>query len=77
VDDQENSVRLFAGQESFLFSIMAIPAVCPTQPPIQLELEAFTPREKLQEHEADHSLPFSAKVKNGGNILPLPIPLQG
>jgi hypothetical protein len=34
--------------------------------------EAVSSEVKRQGHEADHSLPPSAEVKNGGAILPLP-----
>jgi hypothetical protein len=55
----------------FLFSIASTLALGPTQSPIQLVPEAASPRVKRQRGEADHSSPFSAKVKNGGAILSL------
>jgi hypothetical protein len=35
-------------------------------------IEGFSPRLKRPGHDADHSPPASAKVKNGGAITPLP-----
>jgi hypothetical protein len=52
----------------FLFSIVSRPATGPTQPPIQWVPGALFPRVKWQGHEADHSLPSSAKDKNDGAI---------
>jgi hypothetical protein len=43
----------------------------PTQPPIQWVPGALSPGVKRQGREADHSLPSSAEVKNGGAISPL------
>jgi hypothetical protein len=52
------------GQEIFRFSIMSRPALGPTQP--------VSLRVKRLGHNADHSDPSSAEVKNGGTIPPLP-----
>jgi hypothetical protein len=43
----------------------------------KLVLGALSLKEKLSEHEADHSPPSSTKVKNGGAIPPLHIHLHG
>jgi hypothetical protein len=61
----------------FLFSIMSISALGPTQPPIKWIPGVISPEIKRQELEADHSPPFSAEVKNGGAIPSLPIRLHG
>jgi hypothetical protein len=58
-------------QEIFLFSTTSIPALGPTQPPIQWVPGALSPGVKRQGREADHSPPSSAKTKNGGDIPPL------
>jgi hypothetical protein len=50
--------------EFFLFATMSRPALGSTQPPIQLVPRAFTLGVKWPGHEADRSLPFSAKVKD-------------
>jgi hypothetical protein len=42
-----------------------------TQPPSNVYQGFFPWRVKLLEREADHSLPSSAEVKNGGAIPPL------
>jgi hypothetical protein len=55
------------GQESFLYSAVSIPALGPTQPPIQR-----VPEVKRPGREADHSPPSNAEVENGGAIRPLP-----
>jgi hypothetical protein len=57
------------------FSLLHIiqTALGTTQFPIQWVLTGVSfPRGKTARHEADHSLPYSAKVKNGGAILALP-----
>jgi hypothetical protein len=40
-------------------------------------MRAVFPTVKWQEHEADHSAPFSAEVKNRGATPPLHIGLHG
>jgi hypothetical protein len=60
------------GQEIFLFSTASRSALRPTQPPMQWVLVAFFPAGKTPGAVADHSLPSSAKVKNGGAIPPFP-----
>jgi hypothetical protein len=47
-------------------------ALGPTQPPIQWVPGAVIPEVKQPGLEADHSLPFSAKVKNAWNYTPIP-----
>jgi hypothetical protein len=47
-------------------------ALGPTQPSIQWILESLSPGVKQLSYEADCSPPCSAKVKNGGAVLPLP-----
>jgi hypothetical protein len=47
----------------FLFTTMSRTALGPTQPPIQLVPGALSLRVKWPGHEADHSLPPSAKIK--------------
>jgi hypothetical protein len=42
----------------------------PTQPPIQWVFGTISPGIKQPGHEADHSPPSSAEVKNGG-VIPL------
>jgi hypothetical protein len=55
----------------FFFSIVSRPVLGPTQPPVQWVLGALSPGVKQHGHEADHSLPSSAKIKNGGAMSPL------
>jgi hypothetical protein len=47
----------------FLFDTMSSPALRPTQPPIQWVAGAFSLGIKRPDHEADHSPPSSAEVK--------------
>jgi hypothetical protein len=58
--------------KNFLFSTLSIPVLAPTQPHIQWVPGVVFQREKWQGHEAGHSPPTSANVKNGGAIPPLP-----
>jgi hypothetical protein len=60
------------GQDFFLFPTVTRPALVPTQPTIQWVPGALSPGVKQQGHEADHSPPSSAEVKNGGAIPSLP-----
>jgi hypothetical protein len=66
--------RLGYGQDGWvigvLFSIMSRLALGPIQPHIQWVPGAVSPG--VRRHEADHSSPSSAEVKNGGTIPPLP-----
>jgi hypothetical protein len=48
----------------FLFATASRPALGPVQSAIQWVQEAHTPGIKLSGHEADHSPPSSAEVKN-------------
>jgi hypothetical protein len=68
---EELGFDFLQGQEVFLFSTASIPALGPTQPPIQWVLRAVSLGVKRPGREANHSLPSSAEVKNGGAILPL------
>jgi len=54
----------------FLFTIESRPTLWPTQPSIQWVPGALTPG-----HEAGHSPPFSAEVKNARSYTPTP-PIQ-
>jgi hypothetical protein len=51
----------------FFYSTASRPALGPTQPPVQSEIEAFSQRVKRPGHEADHSLPYSAEVNKRGS----------
>jgi hypothetical protein len=70
-------VQFWQQQMIFVFSIASRPALGPTQPPIRWLPGSLSSEVKWQMREADHSPPFSAKVKNGGAIPPLPIWLHG
>jgi hypothetical protein len=59
------------GQEIFPFSTASVPALGPTQPPIQWVPKALYQGIKRMRREADQSHPSSAEVKNGGAIPPL------
>jgi hypothetical protein len=65
--------RFPAGTRDFFFATASRLARGATQPPIELILRALSPRVKRSRREADNSPPSSAKVKNGGAILPLPL----
>jgi hypothetical protein len=54
-----------------LFCAASRPALGPTQHPIYWVPDALSPRVKRPGREADHSLPSSAEVKDGGAIPPL------
>jgi hypothetical protein len=60
------------GQEISLYSTASTLAVAPTQPTIQWVLGVLSLGIKQPRHEANHSCPSSAKVKNCGAIPPLP-----
>jgi hypothetical protein len=64
-------VQFLAGERYFLFSIAALG---PTQPPVEWLLGNVSPEDKKQGHDADHSPPSTAYVKNGGAILHPPPP---
>jgi hypothetical protein len=51
----------------FLFSTVSRLVLWPTHPPLK-----WVPGVKWQGYEADHSVPSSAEVKNGGAMTPLP-----
>jgi hypothetical protein len=59
-------------QETFLLSTVARLALGSKQPPIQLILGALSPGLMRHVLEADHLASSSAKVRNGGDKLPLP-----
>jgi hypothetical protein len=63
LDDRGSRVRLLRGLGIFLFTTASRPVLGPTQPPIQWVTGALSLRVKLQGHEADHSPPASAEVK--------------
>jgi hypothetical protein len=50
--------------EIFLFATASVLILGPIQPPIQWLLRILLPGLKWLGHEADHSLPSSAEVKN-------------
>jgi hypothetical protein len=64
-DSQQN-------QEIFLFSVASRPALGSTQLLIQRVRGEISQQAKWLGHEADLLLPFSAEVKNGEDIPPLP-----
>jgi hypothetical protein len=57
----------------FIFSIGSRLAMGSTQPPIQ---RVISPGINLEEREAGHSRPSSAKVKDGEAVPPLPHSLR-
>jgi hypothetical protein len=57
----------------FLFTTMSISALGPTQSPIQWVLGALSLRVRQPGHEADHSPPSSAKVKNVWSYTSTPL----
>jgi hypothetical protein len=58
--------------KNFPPSTASRPALGPTQPHIQWELEAFSSGIQRLERKAYHSHPSSAEIKNDGAIPPLP-----
>jgi hypothetical protein len=65
-------VWFLAGKNVSLSSTLSRRALGPIQPPIQ-----WAPSVKRPGHEADHSAPSSAKVKNSAAMLTLPLCVQG
>jgi hypothetical protein len=63
--------------KTFLFSTASRSALGPTQPPIQWVPGALSLGVKQLGHDADHTPPSSAKVKNGEAILHSPTHLHG
>jgi hypothetical protein len=63
LDDWGSRVQFLVGAGVFLFTTMSRMALEPTQLPIQGVQEAFSLGVKWPGHEADHSPPSSAKVK--------------
>jgi hypothetical protein len=63
---------------AFLFATASRLVLRPTRPPSQRVPGTLSPGVKRPGHEADHSLPFSAKVKNAWSYTSvLPIRLYG
>jgi hypothetical protein len=62
----------FRQRKILLFTIAYRPPLGPNQPRIQGISGTLSQKVKQQEREADHSPPFSAKMKKGGAISPLP-----
>jgi hypothetical protein len=56
----------------FLFAAASRPALGPIQPPAQWVAGAITPGIKRPVHEADHSPPSSAEVKNAWGYTSTP-----
>jgi hypothetical protein len=56
----------------FLFTTASRTALGPTQPPLQCVPGALSLGVKQLGHEADHSLPSSAEVKNGWSYISTP-----
>jgi hypothetical protein len=61
-----------ARARDFSYSTESRPALGPTQPPVQWVPKALPTRVVQPGSEADHSPLSSAKVKNDGDIPPLP-----
>jgi hypothetical protein len=71
-------VQFLVGAGNFLFNTMLRPAPGPTQPLIQWVLGFISVEVKQPGHEADHSSPYSAEVKECVEIYLLsPIRLHG
>jgi hypothetical protein len=65
-------VRFPIGARDFCLSTASRPALGPIQPLIQWVLGALLPGVKQPGHEADHSPPYNAAVKNVVTLSPLP-----
>jgi hypothetical protein len=65
------------GQAIFVYTTTSRPTLGSTLSPIQRVPGALSTEIRRSEREAEHSLPTSAEVKNGGAILPFPIGLHG
>jgi hypothetical protein len=63
LDDRGSRVRFPAGAGNFSLHTMSRTALGPTQSPIQWVLGVLSLGVKQQGHEADHSSPSSAEVK--------------
>jgi hypothetical protein len=63
LEDRGSRVLFPEGLGIFLFTIASRTALEPTQPPIQWVLGALSLGVKQPGHEADHSPPSSAEVK--------------
>jgi hypothetical protein len=68
--DDRHLIPARGKREIFLFSTVSRLALGSTQSPIQWVLGAVSLDVKWPGREADHSLPFSAEVMNGGVISP-------
>jgi hypothetical protein len=64
MDDRMIGIRFPAGLEIFLFDIISREALGSTQPPIHQVPGALSLWKKRPGHEADHSPPYTAEVKN-------------
>jgi hypothetical protein len=71
LDDREIGVRVLVGSRIFLFSTSSRPSLGPTQLPIQWVPGTLSSWIKRPEHEADHSPPTCAEVKETWSIHPL------
>jgi hypothetical protein len=78
LDDQGSRVRFPVGAGIFLYTTTSRTALGPTQPPIQWVPGALSLGIKQLGHEADHSPPSSAQVKNVWSYTSTPpVRLQG
>jgi hypothetical protein len=68
----DGQALILSRDKIFLCFTVSRLALGPTQPPIEWVVEAVYPRVKRPGHEADHSPPSSAEVRNDGAIPPLP-----
>jgi hypothetical protein len=72
LDDWGSRVRFPAGAGIFLFTTASRMALGSTQPPIQWVPGALSLEVKRPGHEADHSPPSSAEVKNAWSYISTP-----